>query len=529
MQIAFTIVFTLLSTVLLSLISGKILHILQLSGYKCHGVMNWIRLTKGDYLLRYFGAGFFSVAAMLVYIACFGEYPAARYFGYLFMVGFCILFFALNLHERQKVPLKNTARIIRLRLILAIFYAIESFLLMWLGSLCFAGYSLLGILPALVPYNALLVNFLMKPIEKLNNHGYKVKAMRKLDDHPGLIRVGITGSYGKTTEKAILSAVLSVKFKVCASKLSYNTPMGIAKVVNNDLTDSDNIFIAEMGARNVGDIKELAQIVKPNFGIITTIGNQHLETFGTRENIKNTKYELIENLAPAGLALFNGDSKDNIELYDKTSCAKILTGEVGLKGASACYDKVKVGVEGTEFDFCYKGSNTHFKTRLLGKHIPGLITTAVALGIQLGVSADEAAAAVAGIEPVPHRLELIEGAGGMIIIDDAYNSNIEGAVNALAILGAFDRSRIIVTPGLVELGSEENEMNFKLGSEVGKVCDYGIFVGPLAAVLRDGALSSGMPKENIFCADDLYSGVAVLRKLPGDKAVLFENDLPDNY
>ena len=349
MQIAFTIVFTLLSTVLLSLISGKILHMLQLSGYKCHGVMNWIRLTKGDYLLRYFGAGFFSVAAMLVYIACFGEYPAARYFGYLFMVGFCILFFALNLHERQKVPLKNTARIIRLRLILAIFYAIESFLLMWLGSLCFAGYSLLGILPALVPYNALLVNFLMKPVEKLNNHGYKVKAMRKLDDHPGLIRVGITGSYGKTTEKAILSAVLSVKFKVCASKLSYNTPMGIAKVVNNDLTDSDNIFIAEMGARNVGDIKELAQIKKEYSRIKSALDEVESTGYGivmpTIDELSLEEPEIVKQGGRYGVRLCASAPSIHMMKADiKTEVAPVVGSE------SQSEELVKYLLEGFEED-----------------------------------------------------------------------------------------------------------------------------------------------------------------------------------
>lgn len=530
MQIAFTILFILLTTGLLSAISGKILQILQLSGYKPRGLFNWIRQSKGDYLIRYFGVGFFSFAAMLVYVACFGEYPAARYFGYLFMVGFCLLFLFLNARERQKTPLKNTARIVRLRCLLAVLYAVESFFLLWLGSLFFAGYALLGILPALVPYNAVLADCLMLPVEHLNNYGYKMKAMRKLDDRPELIRIGITGSYGKTTEKAIAACILSVRYKVCASPLSYNTPMGIAKVVNNELSDEDEVFIAEMGARNVGDIKELAEIVNPNFGILTTIGNQHLESFGSRENIRKTKYELIENLAPAGFALFNGDSPDNIELYEKTTGAKILTGAAGVPHAAAYYDNVTVGGTGTSFDFHYAGNTTRFVTKLLGKHIPGLITLGAALGIQLGIAPEKAAEAIAGLEPVPHRLELIEGKGGMIIIDDAYNSNIEGAVNALAVLAEFDdKYKVIVTPGLVELGGEETEMNFRLGAEAGKVCDSVIFVGPLASVLRDGALSTGMDGDSVFCTDDLYAGVAILRKLPGEKAVLFENDLPDNY
>lgn len=270
MQIAFTILFILLTTGLLSAISGKILQILQLSGYKPRGLSTGSGRGKGNYLIGYFGVGFFSFAAMLVYVACFGEYPAARYFGYLFLVGFCLLFLFLNARERQKTPLKNTARIVRLRC-LARRAVRRRIVLSAVARLAvFAGYALLGILPALVPYNAVLADCLMLPVEHLNNYGYKVKAMRKLDDRPELIRIGITGSYGKTTEKAIAACILSVRYKVCASPLSYNTPMGIAKVVNNELSDEDEVFIAEMGARNVGDIKELAEIVNPNFGILTT-------------------------------------------------------------------------------------------------------------------------------------------------------------------------------------------------------------------------------------------------------------------
>lgn len=517
-----------LSTVLLSLISGKILQILQLSGYKTRGFNNWIKLTKGDYLLRYFGVGFFSLAAMLIYVACFGKYVAARYVGLLFLVTFCVLFRIFNRKERQKTPLRNTPRIMRLRSVLAVLYAVESLLLVWLGAQFFAGYALLGILPALVPYNVLLAHYITKPFEMLNNYGYKVKATARLKERPELIRIGITGSYGKTTEKAIAAKLLSVRYRVCASRLSYNTPMGIAKVVNNELEENDTVFIAEMGARNVGDIKELADIVKPNFGIITTIGNQHLETFGTRENIKKTKYELIENLAPAGLALFNGDSADNIELYEKTEGPKILTGKRGLPHVVISYDNVVVSGNGTEFDLYDGKQSVHFTTKLLGKHIPGLITLAVALAKQLGIEPSETVQAVAQLEPVPHRLELIEG-NGVLIIDDAYNSNIEGAINALGVLKEIDRYKVIITPGLVELGSEEAAMNTKLGEEIGRVCDSAIFVGPLSEVLKQGALSVGMDANCVFCAPDLYTAVAILRQLPKDNVVLFENDLPDNY
>lgn len=526
-QLTMTILYTVLSSALLTAVSVKMFQMYQLGGYKVKGVVNWFRITRGDYLIRYFGAGFFSLIGMLVFYMCFKSYSYWYYIGYIFFLGFSILFIALNRREVNKTPVKYTPRMVRFVTVAAVLYAAETFFLIWLGGIIGVSYTLIALLLMLVPFSVTLAHWLVKPFETLNNYGYKVRATKYLKEMPELIRVGITGSFGKTTEKAILKCMLETKYTVCASKASYNTPLGLARTVNNDLTDDTQVLIAEMGARNVGDIAELAKIVVPNYGLITGIGNQHLETFGSRENIKRTKYELIENLAVSGLAVFNADSPDNVEMFTKTREPRMLTGAADTD-AEFTYDHVRVSSEGTEFDITVNGETTHFTTKLLGKHIAGLTTMALAVAFSLGVTPQEAAEAVKTLQPVPHRLELIEE-NGMIIIDDAYNSNPEGAANALGVLKEIDRYKVIVTPGMVELGQEEAACNRALGEKIGAVCDTAILVGARGAQIKEGAIAAGMHENAVILVDTLQEAVACLRTLPADLAVLFENDLPDNY
>lgn len=526
-EIIMTSVYTVLSAVLLTMASVKMLQMFQLGGYRIRGVYNWIKLTRGDYLIRYFGLGFFSLIGMLVFYMCFRAFSYWYYLGYMIFIGFSVLFFCLNRREVNKTPIKFTARMVRLTVMTAVVYAAETFLVIWLGDVIGISYVLIGVLPMLVPLSVTLAHALMKPLETLNNYGYKAKAAAVLRESPELIRIGITGSFGKTTEKAILQCILATKYRVCASKASYNTPLGLSRTVNNDLTSDTQVLIAEMGARNVGDIAELAKLVVPNYGLITGIGNQHLETFGSRENIRRTKYELVENLAVSGLALFNADSADNIEMFAKTREPRMLTGAAGTEGAVVTYDDVKVTASGTEFDITEGGTTTHFTTKLLGRHIAGLTAMAVAVGISLGVSVADAAQAIKTLQPVPHRLELIEE-NGMVIIDDAYNSNPEGAANALGVLHEIDRYKVIITPGMVELGKEEAACNRALGEKIGAVCDTAILVGSRGPQIKEGALAAGMNPHNVVLVDSLAEAVGYLRSLPRDCAVLFENDLPDN-
>jgi UDP-N-acetylmuramoyl-tripeptide--D-alanyl-D-alanine ligase len=502
--------------------------IYQLSSYKTRGVFNWFRATKFDWQIRYFALAFLSGAGMFVFVACFGDYEHVRYLGSLIFAALSGLFVYASFRQKIKTPLKFTPRAIRVVILSFILFTAAAAGLVRLGSLFAADYSLAALSQLFIPVIVALAHLIMAPFERLNNYAYKRRAVKKLESMPGLVKIGITGSYGKTTAKAILAKMLEKRYKVAASPASYNTPMGVSLAVNGGLMPDDEIFIAEMGARNVGDIRELALMIQPNYALLTAIGSQHLETFGSAENIAKTKYELIENMAPGGLAVFNGGDDGVIALYNRCGAVKRLTGPEGLSGAAAVYKNVVTGGAGTNFDIVIAEKTVRIKTALLGRHIPGLILACAALAYALGVKLEQIAEAAAELEPVPHRLQLIEN-GDTTVIDDAYNSNPEGSKNALEILSGFDGARIIVTPGMVELGEAENEANEQLGAYIAKYADYAFLVGWRGAVIKKGALAAGMAADKIITAPTLDAAVAALGDIPGKKAVLFENDLPDNY
>lgn len=525
------IVIIAITALLLTLVSRRMFLIYQLSSYRARGVMNWFKITKFDYAVRYFALAFLGFISTFVYVACFYKYLYVRYLGYLVFVGLCVLFLVLTGREKNKVPLKFTARMVRFHIVAFLIYLLFAAGLYWLVSLFSfkLSYSALTLLALIVPLVITLTHFIVLPFETLNNYSYKVRAKAKLDTMQEMIRIGITGSYGKTTAKVMLSKMLEKKYRVCYSQKSYNTPMGICKVVNNDLPDDAQVFVAEMGARFKGDIEELTKIVKPNYGIITAIGKQHLETFGSVENIMDTKFELVENLCTGGMSFFNGDSKPNIDLYNRAKDSKLITGGEDVQNAAVTYKDVEQTVEGVRFTLVFKSGEYAVQTKLLGRHIPSLIAVCAAVAFELGVTPQEIVETCEALEPVPHRLELMKS-GEMVIIDDAYNANVEGAENALIALSGFkDRTRVIITPGLVELGKEEKQANIDLGEKIGRYCDKAFLIGARAPQLKEGALGGGMKEEDIMIVQTVAEAVEQLRKVEGKTAVLFENDLPDNY
>ena len=157
-----------------------------------------------------------------------------------------------------------------------------------------------GLLPLLLPLWVALGGLLAWPIEKLVSEMYFRDAQKKLAARPDIIKIGITGSYGKTSVKFILGTILQEKYQTLITPSSFNTPMGVTKIIRERLTPATQVFVAEMGARHVGDIKELCRLVHPRYGVLTSVGPQHLDTFHTLERIKNTKYELMDAVPADG-------------------------------------------------------------------------------------------------------------------------------------------------------------------------------------------------------------------------------------
>lgn len=390
-----------------------------------------------------------------------------------------------------------------------------------------------AILYILQHYTILFSNIIIMPIEESINRKFYEEAQEKIKNRNDLKVVGITGSFGKTSTKFIMGTILGERFKVLNTPESYNTPMGLSKVINNNLKEDDEIFIAELGARNIGDIKEVSQLVQPKIAVITSIGPVHLETFKNIDNIMKTKYELIEELDTDGVAVFNYDNEHIKKLADKTFKEKILYGLEDVENLDLYAEEIEVSELGSTFTIKDKeGNSVKCRTKLLGKHNIYNILAGVAVGRILGISFDEISRGIEKVEPIPHRLNIINSGTGIIVIDNAFNSNPIGSKAALEVLSEFkDGKKIIVTPGMVELGEMEAEANKEFGIQIGKVCDYVILIGEKRTrPIYDGIMEENYNKDNIFIAKDLDEATAYIQKVARPKdIVLFENDLPDNY
>ncbi|MDR0850310.1 MAG: UDP-N-acetylmuramoyl-tripeptide--D-alanyl-D-alanine ligase [Christensenellaceae bacterium] len=525
------IVLSVINGLMLCFASYKFFQMIQIVGYKIKGYYLWVRDTKAKYVSRLLMLGLLSAACVLVTNALFWEYEPKGYYSYLGLVFYFYftIVFIINIYSApKKIPLKQTARMTRLNIAMGIVMAGVSFGLMsvsmeWIPLL---RYGVLCLTPILIPLLVPLVHILMIPIEAAITKKYLMSAKNKLKKRGDLIKIGITGSFGKTSTKYMLNTILSQKYNVCMSPHSFNTTKGISKVVNDFLKPENEILITEMGACNRGDIKAIANFINPKYGIITSVGTQHLYSFGSVENLKNTKYELIEALPSDGIAIFNGFNTGAMELYERCSIEKYAVG----KDKDLTVGDIKVGKDGTQFMIKYNKKSMKCETQLLGKHNIENIMLCVRMALLLGLETQQIKEGIAALKPVPHRLE-VKNEGNVTILDDSYNASVEGCVVALEVLSKFEGKKIVVTPGLVELGSLEKEENEKFGEKIAKVADSVIVVNKVnLESIKQGLMNVGFNMEQVYDAETLEKAKQLLSGIVVEGAVvLLENDLPDNY
>ncbi|MCL2631199.1 MAG: UDP-N-acetylmuramoyl-tripeptide--D-alanyl-D-alanine ligase [Firmicutes bacterium] len=384
----------------------------------------------------------------------------------------------------------------------------------------------------------LLPALIIFPCENLNKKRYILRAKKTLSKS-NLIKIGITGSFGKTSCKNILATMLRKKYTVAVTQENYNTPMGICLAVKK-LNGSEEVFIAEMGARRRGDIKELCGIVKPEYAIVTGVGNEHLKSFKSRDNIYLGKKELPDSLPRHGFAVLNGDNAGTTKMFNAMKNSQISATAVLASTKDICFGEnneseesgtvfarnIKMSKDGCSFEVIGAGQPFTVLTKLLGRHNVINILLCIALAVKLEVSEEQIIEAVSELKPVPHRLELIENARGMIIIDDSYNCNLEGALSAYEVLTLFEGRKVLFTQGMVELGLNQHEMNFKLGAEASNVADIVILAGVNSRAIEEGLLSADF-KGEIFKFKDLFEAKDNFASLlnAGD-ILLIQNDLP---
>jgi len=379
-----------------------------------------------------------------------------------------------------------------------------------------------------VPALLVSADFLLQPVQGAINARFRARATEKLTTI-GPTVVGITGSFGKTSTKFAVRDLAGTVGRAFATPGSYNTPMGVTRAINEGLEPAHDLLVVEMGAYRKGDIAELCAFVKPSIGVLTAIGPAHLERFGSLDAIRAAKYELIEALPADGVAVMNVDDADVRTLAEGTRGNLIRYGLDPEGRPDVTASDVATTRSGSRFTLHVAGLDLPVTTRLLGRFAIGHVLAGIAVARALDRPLDGLVSAIAALEPVEHRLQLIEGTRGVTVIDDAFNSNPEGATAALEVLDDMPAAkRIVVTPGMIELGPLQDEANRSFGERAGRIADVVIVVSKInRAALVAGA--SGERAE-VIVVDTLADATERLGGLlsSGD-VVLFENDLPDHY
>ena len=437
--------------------------------------------------------------------------------------------------EFVKKPLVVTARAFRL-IITSIILMVILFIAIGLGFAQNTDLKILFLIFAYVVLNIFvyiivwLANIINMPIEAtirqrfINEAKAKITAMQS-----HLTVVGITGSYGKTTTKHVVTHVLNEKFYPLMTPASYNTPMGITITIRELLKPIHDIFVCEMGAYKLGEIHELTEIAQPHYGILTAIGPQHLNTFKTIENVQQTKFELIESLGEQGVAILNYDDP-LIRSYTIKNPCRIIT--YGITSSDVDYQakEITFSETGIHFTVVFPDKTEHpFTLSILGEHNVLNALAAIAIACDLGETIESIQKSLQTLPQIEHRLE-IKSAGNFTIIDDAFNANPVGTKKAIDVLTKMPGKRIVITPGMIELGTEEEKLNQEYGAYMADKIDLAILVGEKQTEPIYQGLKTKMKDEQIFIAKNLTEALEKMRvEAIAGSFVLIANDLPDSY
>ena len=482
------------------------MHMFQLNSYFLKKYGNWMKVNIKKILLR-------SINIIIPTLILLFNNNIARIISIIILA---ISILANLPKSKAKIPLKFTNRVIRMFITQAILITI----------ICIISnnYITFGVLNIIAFGLCIIANIINYPIEYGIRKHYINDAKKILKNMPNLIVIGVTGSYGKTSVKNFLVKTLSAKYEVLTTPKNYNTTMGVVKTIREELKPIHQIFVCEMGATKIGDIKEICDIVNPKFGVITSIGPQHLESFKTIENIIKTKFELYDSVNKnGGITFLNYDN----EYLAKQNRSNTLA--YGINNEKLDYNayNLKSSSQGLSFSI----NNVDFKTKLIGRHNIVNITGAIAVANYLEIPLDRLVPRVREFKSVEHRLQLISK-GNLNIIDDAYNSNPVSSKSAIDTLSEFDGTKIIVTPGLIELGGDEEKYNFEFGEYMCDVCDYIFLVNStISKYVLNGINSKKYNNDKIFMVNSPQEAVMQITNFGlNDKiTVLLENDLPDNY
>ena len=384
-----------------------------------------------------------------------------------------------------------------------------------------------------MPIVMLAANLVNKPLEAAIARWYYNDAKRILRSMPNLTIIGVTGSFGKTSTKHYLYRILSERYNALMTPGNFNTTLGVIRTVREHLKPHHQIFIVEMGAKQVGDIKEICDLVHPTIGVVTAVGEMHLETFGSVDNVLRTKFELIDALPADGLGVVNLDSEPIAAAKLSYPCRMV---GYGVEAEKADYRAEQINYTPAQTTFSIKSGATlreEYSTHLAGRGNILNLLAAVAVADALQVSEAQQKRAMRQIEQIEHRLSIKRTAGGITIIDDAYNSNPAGAKMALEVLRDFNTGgrKIVVTPGFVEMGESQYRNNKELGVNIAAAADIAIVVNRVNRdAIVEGLGEAGFSAEKTIQTDSFAEASAYLATtMRAGDVILYENDLPDSF
>ncbi len=387
----------------------------------------------------------------------------------------------------------------------------------------------------ITPFFLMLAERLLAPGEKRIQDGFQAEARRILANvHPTVI--GITGSYGKTSTKMILGELLSADAPTFWTAKSINTPMGVTREIREKLKPHHTWAVMEMGAYNIGSVKRLCDFTPPKAAIVTAVGIMHLERFGSPENVYRAKSELAQAVPADGILVCNGDDpgarRMSVEFAKETTLLYGFgEGPSGGDDLATKMTDVETTPEGSRFTLHWKGKAYAGSTSLHGRPMLSNLMAAFTMAAALGVHPDVLLAVIRTLKPVENRLQ-VQVNGAVTWLHDAYNSNPAGFTAALDVLATMPGTRrILVTPGMVELGDQQEARNREVAVKAAKVCDLVLLVGEtnrlaLATGLKEGGAKDGAVRWYAR-RDDAFAALQK-EQAPGD-IVLVENDLPDLY
>ena len=526
---------------LLMLMAGRLhvlLHLFQLEHYEPARLRVWVaRRGERVHARELIGIG---VVSGLMVGAAAADAPGVV-LGIGFAAGVTGLRIGVNTLRRDQIkPLVFTARATRiyglaLLLLVAAAVAVSIAVIAGLDPLPAAAAGVVIAFAAylLAPELLVLANLLVKPVQAMDNRRFVTRARKRLAEVDPLV-VGITGSYGKTTTKNCVAAVAELRGPAYPTPASFNSFLGVVRAINEGLQARHRTFVVEMGAYRRGDVAELCELTSPAIGILTAIGPAHLERFGSLDETELAKGELAEAIPEGGALITRADDERCRRAAQRSGGSVRLFAPAAHPDADVWAEDVEMRDGRTVFRLCTRdGSSAQVKARLLGEHNVANLVAAACAGLEMDLPLDAIARALAKVQPPPHRLApIVNSAAGVVVIDDAYNSNPQGAAAALDVLASHPADRrLLVTPGMVELGERQEEENRLFGERAAAVCDLIVLVGPeQTAPIRAGLEAAGFASDSLHVVAGAGEAQELLARTTrrGD-VVLFENDLPDLY